>query len=1522
MKKLKLLIPFAVFGLMLSSCSDPTALAKNYTSDDLNIDTPWTDYYLPATSVEFEDGEESLSLNKGDVHSYRYSLSPKGATTNSLVWDSDAKSVATVESGVVTAVGAGEATITASSPDDSFDPVELYVSVNVPLTDFTVSVPEKFDWEVEQKLEVTYEPSDTTYKDLVFEIVNPSVEGLLEIEQDGTITTERKNGTATLKVYSPYLGEEHAKTYNIVVETVPISSFTLAYHDSSITSNKLEVDSTLAFKTTILPEDASDYVKYGVRYYSDDESVLTIDPVTGVATGVNDGTANVYAKCKDATSNLMEIEVYTATVTSISEAVIDHPVLSNNGSEDNPLSGQLTYKVNYTSPAGSGSATNTAPKRWNITYEAEDPDIVDIDANGLVTAKNPGSTNVKIKVANGSDLVEESVAVSVFMVSKSINVSGSSFTLYTDSELELTATITPANVSDDTIVWSAEPSGVVTLTPNGNKVTVASVDDELDEPKSVTITASNEAVAHGGVAGTYELTVREREVAFEPGAMYIVGSAAFNTKESQSGHTSWYTPDGSNPRAARYAYKFVDECYDPTVTNQYKATIKLNAGDEFRYFVGADYYVPYFEKGYDEYEQEWTGYHIQHTEGAFLTEKLALKDATDANTNIVVNETGYYDFYAKRYAKADSNDWYGLYICETPAIEVEIANATMGLTDSFTIKPVNAIGVVSYTVSENTASAEVDIVNGVITATGAEGKVVVSVNDSRNGTPVVVTVNIVDGASGVSKVIYINGNGHANQDDAKLFAHTWAEGSSTILPRDTQFTLVSGQNIVYSISIPVEHNMIVIVRESPIATQIVWEGEYFWGQTEDLNIPTDGKDMYVSTGYKTVGEGTDAREYLSGSWDIFDPNTIYDVEAVFEKDKPYIIGSNDFSTGTSVTGTGWSLAESFKVVDTEDDPAYFAQFVADITFQEDDEWRGLVGNGTSVVDGDQGWIENVQSTEGAFAGANPQMTLLSNNNIKVNVEGTYHICIKVLLDNGGWQIYVAPNGEPTPPTPSDVFELNKPYIIGSSDYSTGTSVDGTGWTLADSLKVTDTEEDPSYFAQFVADVTFREGDLWRGLVGNGTAVVDENQGWISNVQSTIGAFATEPAQMEMDGDNIQVNVAGTYHICIKVLLNDGGWQIYVAPKSTPTPPAPSGDFKANTAYIVGDHSYASRTSAEGASWEDAEKAFEFTSAYEIDPTQEESEYLDSLYKASITFAEDDVWAINVGGTVYDCVEIAGAFGTADQMAKNDQNKYVVKEAGEYDVYMKFYKNGSYGCYVDDIDEPTPPTPVDPDNITIYFTNNWYWVNVNAYAFKGETPEAVWPGTAMVRVGMNGDYDDVYSFTVDKNSFDTLIINNGLGGDSNQTVDIDLSQAETNDAYYLSGRVDSDESKKATVGTWTFDESELVDETRYKNYYFTNNWNWSDVRVHVFKGTTSKSTWPGDAMKHICKNSNNEDVYRVTVDTQLYDTVIFNGISPITSAREQTANIALSTFGAHNACYISGGTSPNCTVGYWDYPDQL
>lgn len=87
---------------------------------------------------------------------------------------------------------------------------------------------------------------------------------------------------------------------------------------------------------------------------------------------------------------------------------------------------------------------------------------------------------------------------------------------------------------------------------------------------------------------------------------------------------------------------------------------------------------------------------------------------------------------------------------------------------------------------------------------------------------------------------------------------------------------------------------------------------------------------------------------------------------------------------------------------------------------------------------------------------------------------------------------------------------------------------------------------------------------------------------------------------------------------------------------------------------------------------------------------------------------------------------------------------------------------------------TPYNPVKPDtNITIYFSNNVGWANVNAYFYNEELQLEMksWPGTAMKYLTTNELGEKIYTINVDVSKYNRVVFNNGKSQTLNAAVTV-------------------------------------------------------------------------------------------------------------------------------------------------------
>ena len=118
---------------------------KDICTVTVNIPKPADPTPTPTPSVvkvnSVSLNQSSLSLTKkGQTAQLSASVSPSNATNKSINWSSSNNNVATVSNGMVTAVGNGSATITATAADGSGKKTSCSVTVNIPTTPDTQTI--------------------------------------------------------------------------------------------------------------------------------------------------------------------------------------------------------------------------------------------------------------------------------------------------------------------------------------------------------------------------------------------------------------------------------------------------------------------------------------------------------------------------------------------------------------------------------------------------------------------------------------------------------------------------------------------------------------------------------------------------------------------------------------------------------------------------------------------------------------------------------------------------------------------------------------------------------------------------------------------------------------------------------------------------------------------------------------------------------------------------------------------------------------------------------------------------------------------------------------------------------------------------------------------------------------------------------------------------------------------------------------------------------------------------------------
>lgn len=240
---------------------------------------------IAVTSVTLDS--ISMTLVEGDTQKLTATISPSNAENKAVIWTSSNSSVASVREGTVTALKAGESTITAKSEDGGKTAtcevtvnakVYLVESVSLDRTSYEMTEGEIFI------LSATVNPDNATNKEVTWNSSNPSVASV-----DNGKVEALKPGTATITVKT--LDGAKTATCDITVnaKTHPVTSVSL-----DRTSAELTEGEEMQLTATVNPDNATNK---NVTWSSTNPSVASVSD--GKVRALKEGNATIMVWTQD-----------------------------------------------------------------------------------------------------------------------------------------------------------------------------------------------------------------------------------------------------------------------------------------------------------------------------------------------------------------------------------------------------------------------------------------------------------------------------------------------------------------------------------------------------------------------------------------------------------------------------------------------------------------------------------------------------------------------------------------------------------------------------------------------------------------------------------------------------------------------------------------------------------------------------------------------------------------------------------------------------------------------------------------------------------------------------------------------------------------------------------------------------------------------------------------------------------------------------------------------------------------------
>lgn len=384
-----------------------------------------------------------------------------------ITWSSSNASIATVNaSGVITGVGAGNTTVTATSGSVSGTAL---VSVQLaPVASLSVA-PTSASLLAGESLQLTADPRDANNAPLPGRTVtwSTSAATIATVSSTGFVIAFSP-GTATITATS----EGKSATTRITVTAVPVASVSII--PGSVT---VAVKQTAQLVARVADSTGAALNGRAITWSSSAPNVATVDN-DGTVTAIATGTARITATSEGQSG------AATVTVTPVPVATLDLSPATLSLIEGE--TSQLTARVR--------DAQGNMLSGRLITYISGAPGVATVDATGIVTAVGPGSALI-IATSEGARATTTVTVVAASVAN--VAVSPGTGNLQQGEMLQLTAAVTDTRglpMAGKTVTWTSSNAAVATVSANGVVRAVA--------PGNATITATSD-----GVAGSASIAV-------------------------------------------------------------------------------------------------------------------------------------------------------------------------------------------------------------------------------------------------------------------------------------------------------------------------------------------------------------------------------------------------------------------------------------------------------------------------------------------------------------------------------------------------------------------------------------------------------------------------------------------------------------------------------------------------------------------------------------------------------------------------------------------------------------------------------------------------------------------------------------------------------------------------------------------------------------------------------------------------------------------------------------------------------
>lgn len=307
--------------------------------------------------------------------------------------------------------------------------------------------------------------------------VSLSVSENNEYNRSGQLTLQSKSSTAVLTV------EQQGRKGSYV----PLTAVALSETSIEITEGE-----TRQLKPVFTPADASNQ---NVTWKSSSDAVATVSS-DGLVTAVQEGTATITVTTEEGGKTATCQVTVKKKVIPVTNVSLDKTALTLTEEE----TCQLTATID---PA---DATNQ-----NVTWTSDDTAVATVSADGLVTAVQAGTATITVTTEDGGKTATCRVTVKMKEIPVTdVSLDYAETTLTEGDTLQLTATVSPSDATNQNVSWESSDTFVATVSDSGLITAVS------EGTATITVTTED-----GGLTASCLVTVIKEDSGDDDGHEYV-----------------------------------------------------------------------------------------------------------------------------------------------------------------------------------------------------------------------------------------------------------------------------------------------------------------------------------------------------------------------------------------------------------------------------------------------------------------------------------------------------------------------------------------------------------------------------------------------------------------------------------------------------------------------------------------------------------------------------------------------------------------------------------------------------------------------------------------------------------------------------------------------------------------------------------------------------------------------------------------------------------------------------------------